>query len=693
MKDEMAYMADKPNVRELQGELNRSISDLHDISALDDVRFAKWDGQSRDGRKHSELLSGDRKAFPFEGASDTRILLADGVIRQITDMLVGAHQRAMCRVNGVDVNDTEPASAAATLVNWARKRIYNQLNREASLLANYQEQYGYALAMVSWDQQVSLRDETITIDDIVALAQQAESGTDLAILPQLIQDPAAENQIVDMFNDAFPQLKKRDVRKLVKELREEGSTTFPTPYICKNQPAITALKPQEDFIVGPECIEIQDARVIFRRQFLTEAELKSKVASEGWDEKFVEAALNTKGQMGSIDVEFFDQTNHIDRRDHLIEIWWAYHRGLDDNDVPAIYYTVFSALVKDDQFALHKRLPYAHGEYPFIAFRAEDHSRRMIDSRSVSDVCRTWQNEIKTQRDSIVDYTSINTLPPLQFLKRNGPVDSLSPAGQIPVTKIDDVKWLSPPAREPGVAFQVEEMIRRQVCEYFGLPHKDIPPTQTSISQQNKVQTWLRGWTDVYRHMFRLCLQYMDQSEIARVCGSEAAMGVTHDADKYDFVVTYNSDELNFDLTKEKLQTLSTAIVPMDVTGRVDRSKLIDKLIRAVMPEAADDLLVDQAQATKAIYDGVKSDIVGMANGIEAQYGDASNDPTAPTKMQIVQALTQQSPKIQQQLQQDQMFQSLMQNYVKHLEMGVMQQQNKAIGRSGVSPIQGGAQQ
>ena len=44
MKDEMAYMADKPNVRELQGELNRSISDLHDISALDDVRFAKWDG-------------------------------------------------------------------------------------------------------------------------------------------------------------------------------------------------------------------------------------------------------------------------------------------------------------------------------------------------------------------------------------------------------------------------------------------------------------------------------------------------------------------------------------------------------------------------------------------------------------------------------------------------------------------------
>lgn len=685
-------MGDKPNVKELQTELQRCVVDLKDMNDLDDIRFAKWPGQSTDGRKHTEMLGGDARAFPFEGASDTRILLADGVIRQISDMLVGAHQRAMCRVNGVGVDDLEPASAAATLVNWARKRIYNQLNREAALLANYQEQYGYALAMVSWDQQLSLRDETITIDEIIALSQQAESGTDMAILPDLLSNPEAESQIVDMFNSAFPQLKKRDVRKLVRELREEGETTFPTPYICKNQPAISALKPHEDFIIGPETIEIQDARVIFRRQFLTEAELRSKVASEGWSEKFVEEAIKTKGQMGTIDVEFFDESNFIDRRDNLIEVWWAYHRALDDNNVPAIYYTVFSQLVNEDHHALHARLPYAHGEYPFIAFRAEEHSRRMIDSRSVAEVCKTWQNEIKTQRDSIVDYTSINTLPPLQFLKRNGPVDSLSPAGQIPVTKIDDVKWLNPPAREPGVAFQVEEIIRRQTCEYFGLPHKDIPPTVTTMAQQNKVQTWLRGWTEVYRHMFRLCLQYMGGEEIARICGSTAAAAVTHDADKYDFILTYNSDEMNFDLTKEKLQTLSTAIVPMDVTGRIDRAKFIDKLIRAVMPEAADDILVDQAQASKAIYDGVKSDLVGMASGIEAQYTDASNDPTASSKMQILQALTQSSPKIQEQLQSDQLFQQLMQTYAKNLEMGVMQQQNKQIGRQGVSPVQGGEQ-
>ena len=38
------------------------------------------------------------------------------------------------------------------------------------------------------------------------------------------------------------------------------------------------------------------------------------------------------------------------------------------------------------------------------------------------------------------------------------------------------------------------------------------------------------------------------------------------------------------------------------------------------------------------------------------------------------------------------MFQKLWDNYIQNLNMGVMQQQNKQIGRQGVAPIQGGEQ-
>lgn len=693
MEDKLATATNEPAISELQEELSRGVDHITDVSGLDDVRLARWTGQTTDGRKHSEALPDGMEAFPFEGASDTRILLADGIIKQLTEMLVGAHARAECKVNGVELNDAEAGTAAGTVVNWARKRIFNQLGREASLLANFQEGYGYALVMVSWDQQVSLREETLTLDQIVELSAQVEGGHPLATLPEMLQDKAAENEVVDLLTGAFPDsLRRKDVRKIVRDLRNEGQASFPVPYICRNQPMISALKPNEDFVVPPETIEIQSARVIFRRQFMTAAELKSKIASEGWDEEFVEEALKTSGQSSRPDDVESQINDGVEQRDNLIEIWWAYHRAVDDNNVPAIYYTVFSALVKEDKYALHKMLPYAHNEYPFVEFKAEEFARRLTESRSVSHVVATWQNEVKTQRDSTVDYTSFATLPAIQYLKRNGPVNQFGPAAQIPVTKIGDVEFMMPPPREPTVAGDLENRIDKQCARYFSLPHPEVPQSTTTIGQQAKVSSWLRGWTEVYRHMFRLCIQYLAPEELARIANAQSTQAITHDAERFDFILTFNAGDMDADLTKEKLATVSSALIPMDVTGRIDRNKFIDRMVRMVIPEAADELLVDEAQASKQLFDGVKQDIVQMMLGIEAEYADASNDPTAGAKLQIAQGLRQKTPAIEMRLQQDQMFQQLWENYIKNLDMGMMQQQNKQIGRQGVSPIQGGEQ-
>lgn len=693
MEDKLATATNQPAVSELQSELSRGIDHITDVSSLDDVRLARWAGQTTDGRKHTEAMPEGKEAFPFEGASDTRILLADGIIRQLTEMLVGAHARAECKVNGVEATDAEVGTAAGTVIQWARKRIFNQLGREASLLANFQESYGYALAMVSWDQQVSLREETLSIEQIVEMSAGVEGGHPLATLPQMIADKAAESEVVDILAKSFPaSLKRKDVRKIVRDLRENGVAAFPVPYICRNQPMITALKPNEDFVIPPETIDIQSARVIFRRQFLTAAELKSKIASEGWDEEFVEAALATAGQSSRPMMIESQLNDSYDRHDNLVEIWWAYHRAVDDNNVPAIYYTVFSALVKDELHALHQMLPYAHNEYPFVEFKAEEFARRLTESRSVNHVVATWQNEVKTQRDSTVDYTSFATLPAIQYLKRNGPVNQFGPAAQIPVTKIDDVKFMMPPPREPTVAGDLENRIDKQCAKYFSLPHPEIPQSTTTIGQQAKVSAWLRGWTEVYRHMFRLCIQYLSREELQRIANAQQVQAITHEAEKFDFILTFNAADMDNDLTKEKLATVSSALIPMDVTGRIDRNKFIDRMVRMVIPEAADEILVNEAQATKQLYDGVKQDIAHMMLGIEADYSDASNDPTAPTKLQIAQGLRQQTPAIEMRLAQDPMFTQLWENYTKNLQMGVMQQQNKQIGRQGVAPIQGGAQ-
>ena len=74
-----------------------------------------------------------------------------------------------------------------------------------------------------------------------------------------------------------------------------------------------------------------------------------------------------------------------------------------------------------------------------------------------------------------------------------------------------------------------------------------------------------------------------------------------------------------------------------------------------------------------------------MLLGNEALY--QANDPAAQTKLQYTQQVMQANPKAQAALQQDENFKALFENYVKSLQMSVMQQQNAQIGRIGVTPI------
>ncbi|CAB4143835.1 hypothetical protein UFOVP460_1, partial [uncultured Caudovirales phage] len=68
-----------------------------------------------------------------------------------------------------------------------------------------------------------------------------------------------------------------------------------------------------------------------------------------------------------------------------------------------------------------------------------------------------------------------------------------------------------------------------------------------------------------------------------------------------------------------------------------------------------------------------------------AQY--VENDPAAPTKLQYIQDIMQKNQRAQQSMQQDPQFRAMLENYIKNLQMSAMQQQNKQIGRTGVTPV------
>ncbi len=692
--DKLARAADTPDVRELAAEYSRSLHDgesLDKVSDVDNVRYTRWEGQTTDGRKHSADLPDGKEAFPWEGASDTRIPLADQVINDAVDVLTTSFSRATLKVGGTEIGDVDSAGVANNMMRWQRDtKMYHTLNRESELLAQYGQQYGWSCLFVGWEQKSAIKNRKITMQEVAAIAQQSEG--ELAALVEMVLDPAQETNVAEILQAQAPGLGKRKAKKAVRELRETGETKIPQAYLATNQPTIVALKPWEEISIPPETTDLQSARVIFRRVFMTEVELRAKVVDEEWNEDWVEAAVKTAGR--STEFHDFSQqisdmtSSHVDRQDNLIEVVYAYSRQLDENDIPGIYYTIFSPMAQTgdggtDIHAKHELLDYMHCRYPFVEYRRERLKRRITESRGVPEICRTWQDEIKTQRDAVYDSTSFETLPPIMVNKRLGLANKVGPAVQLPVMKSGDYEFMRPPARQPSTAFNLIETVERQADEYFGRANAGVPPVQTQLKQQRMVNNWLTVWTEAYQQMFQLSLQYLSPEEISRITGTE----ITPESDMYqfDFILKFDVREMDTDYVKEKLSSIAQFVVPQDVSGVLDRSKLITMITRAISPDIAEELVIDQAPASQKMYDDVKSQVGQMMLGLEANYTE--NDPAAQTKLQYLQEIMGRNPKAQSALEGDELFGQLVEAYTKNLQMSLMQQQNAQIGRVGVSQV------
>jgi hypothetical protein len=362
---------------------------------------------------------------------------------------------------------------------------------------------------------------------------------------------------------------------------------------------------------------------------------------------------------------------------------YCYTKSLD-GAAPCIYYTVICPQAAVDHrgesisYAIHERLDYAHGEYPFVEFRRECIRRAIFDTRGVPELASTDQDEIKAQHDSIRDHTAFSTLPPIKVVKRIGAINKIGPGVQLPVVSPTDYTFMDPPARQPTVAFEMNH------AAYFGTVNGQVDPRKTQLLQQMIVNTWLLTWRTIFRQMFSLCCQYMSSEEIQRITGGSLPQNLSAIHNEFDLTVKFDVNDLDKEYIAQKIDFL-TKVAQLDSGGVLNRNKLTEMMIRAVAPEMAKELILNPQDAGRQMFKDVQSDIALMLLGNEALYQE--NDPAAQTKLQYAQQIIQANPKAQAALQQDQNFQALFQNYVKSLQMSVMQQQNAQIGRIGVTPV------
>ena len=196
--DKLVNASETPDVKELQSEYRRSIHEgftSERLSYSDKHRLAKWNSQSDDFKKHSEYLSEGESAFPWEGAADTRQRLIDTTVRNLLDILMVAFNRSQVKINPVETGDLEASTALNQLFRWlVGSRLYNELQREAELFGEYALTYGYSVMFVGWEQASAIKLQDIKLEELLMTAQQADPGSITAELPELIQNPDAEDQ-------------------------------------------------------------------------------------------------------------------------------------------------------------------------------------------------------------------------------------------------------------------------------------------------------------------------------------------------------------------------------------------------------------------------------------------------------------------------------------------------------------------
>lgn len=703
-QDKLVWASDTPDINELVLELGRSIShgsNLSETTENDNIRFCKWHGQTSDGKKHSDKRDESDPAMPFEGASDVRNRLVDRVINEQVAMFMNAWKASKVKVTGITVDDAPYAESMTVLLNHiVINRLRIELRREVELWVNWAMQYGWSCLHVSWEQILGKRAQVVKFEEVeqaVAQIVQMEPDSPAAQLLEYIKNPAQTELAASIINQVLPNAKPEELTKLIEDLREHGEGQIFVDTVVRNLPSAIALKPYDDIVFPPETIELQKSRVIFRRLFMNEVDIRTMVGSDNWDSAAAEEAIKTIGKQSWFnDPTVMPRVTNIAQNQYfvqnLVEIVYAYVRHVDEENKPCIYYTVFCPHNRRENLYLkHERLNYAHGQYPFVPLRRENIRKAFSDSRGITEILTTDQAELKAQHDSLRDRSSLETVPPILVKRRVQGINKIGPAVQIPVTSPDDFGYLSPPTGSPSLAFNLIQQVEKNAANYFGLISELIPQTKAQLMQQMHTDAFLESMTEAYTMMLQLALQFMDSDEIERITGVQIPYGVTEIAERFDFEVKFDVRDLDNEYVMKKLQSIMQFVIPLDTGGVIDRNKLVGLLVQAISPDIAKEIIIDQSSASQKMYNEVQNDVVKMLLGIEPQY--VENDPTAQTKLQYLQDVIQKSPKAQQVVQSEQLPQMLVQNYSKNLQMSVMQQQNKQIGRTGVTPISDKIQQ
>jgi hypothetical protein len=558
---------------------------------------------------------------------------------------------------------------------------------------------------------------------LVAEPRLSQTGTgptmEVLNLIQLIQTPGSEVEAAGLlqavFADRFSEASASGMKQLVVDLRTSGHGRVALPQVVADRPRVKALLLNEDVFLPPEATEVGDE--VYERELITEATLREREGTLGWDADWVEAML--EGQRGQISADLGMAAFAIRQRvagtsagtlitSRLFEVIHAYRRVPNADGVPELRYTCFNPrlLEKRDGRGFNRRSrrtqrgngsDFEKGTVAFdgplgyqgirlsemfVLWEREKHARLVDEARGYGEMASTIQNQVKIEWDSRVDRSSLATLPPLLHMPGEEP-ERWGPGCRVPVRRRDSIGFAEAPKYDVG-SKDVELTVRGFADQMFGRARPDGQPTAEGTAlKQDLVDTFLEKIGEVDSTIIKLDQQLMPDAFYYRVVGTKNAPPIhatrAEIQGSFDVVVGYNVEMMDPNTKKERLQLMEQAL-QMDVNGVVDRDAAIAVAFEMIDPNLGERILVPGEQASQREVEDEMNVFSQMNAGIPV---DVKPGQAYQLRLQTLEGILQKSPPAQQRYLGDPDFRKLVDWRRQQLGFQIEQRQNAIVGRLG----------
>lgn len=719
----VTHDGDKPDVKALIEELSDAIRGgevwMQRAQLAEDTRWCMWSGQHDDGRKHAD--EGEDPPFPWDGASDSRVRLTESSVREATMVCNAAFKRGRWKAKPRKATEPGMGHKVSLLLQWL---VFTEMRphseRERRLAADWRNMYGVSLTMVEWERGTALELREIDLNKGIATvmgvdeeqvaafmaaleAGEAEAPPELLDVVDLFQNAEREPELIEAMQAFLPNTKRRHLKRAAKQMRETGRMELPIPVVVSDRPKWTALKPFYNVFFNPSITTIDEAERVFVRQWLTKTELLEKQASEQWDKKFVEEVLKHPASSSTTRLEALREGGKRwegargsfeggveDRRDRY-EIFCCYHKHNDDMGVPGIYKTIISAHALDSRhelFGKHELLKYARLRMPFTEHVFWRESDTLLHNVGIPYLIYTYQNEVKTQRDYRIDAASIGILPPVRRHIRD--MDTplvLGPDMPVYESVRGSTDWMQPPPSNSRLSVEIEEAVRRDANRLVGQFDAAIPAPVIAMHQQELADAYLDEMVDILSQTLMLAGQYMPEVMVTRVAGLRKPFAMNNDElrSEFDLEIVFDARELDSAYIANKLKALHE-VVNMDVTGVIDRARLISLSVEVIDAHWAEELVTSADEAALKEVSEEQMNIALIMTGQEPAMVEEGQN--FGIRLQVLENTLGQSPLVQQAYQGNEIIQELLDNRRKHLHHMVEQKSTNAqIGRVGAGKV------